>query len=244
MSIFDKLFNRPIIVHIYTNREELLLESRPNKSVKYYPNWWKELPLEYDLSEVGALGWSSTMKRCSGFTDQYQKGFIIPMWTDIAIAMDKKGSTGASWQSADMLTGLDNHSQKQRGTYLPETDFLHLKVNNPWRIVCKEDVQFMMVQPTWNFENPSDIIIPTGFLEFKYQHSAHINMFLKRKNTAQNLRFNQGEALVQLIPLTERPLKIKYHLIDDLEYNKMFNKSTRFTKRYQVRKEAKKCPFH
>jgi hypothetical protein len=244
MSFINKLLNRPVVLDIYINREELLLESKPNKSSKFYPNWWKNLPLEYDTTSQGMLGWSSTMKRCSGFTDQYQKGFMIPLWTDIAVAVDKLGATGASWQSADMLTSLDNHSQLQRGSYLPEDIFLHLKINNPWRIVCNEEIDFLMVQPTWNFEDPSSSIIPTGILEFKYQHSAHINMFLKRKNVQYIHRFTQGSVLAQLIPLTERSLKINYHLIEDLEYNKMFNRGTKFTKRYQTRKEAKKCPFH
>jgi hypothetical protein len=242
MFFINKLLNRPVTLKMVTYRKEHLEESKPQKSSKYFPDWWRNLPLE---NETGDIGWSSTMKRCVGMTNQYQKGFIFPLWTDISINMDKKGSTGAIWQAADMDTRLENHSQQQRGNYLKELDYLHLKLINPWLIFCEEDIEFLMVQPTWNFDRPEEIIIPTGTLDFKYQHGAHINMFFKREEFAKKIRLEHGSVLVQLMPLTDRPLKLEYSVVDPLEYAKIYPNPTKFSNRYKTRKNAaKKCPFH
>jgi hypothetical protein len=58
-----------------------------------------------------------------------------------------------------------------------------------------------------------------GLINFKDTAHPNVNAFVPKKNATYSL--NAGTPMVYLIPLTERKVEFKNHLVSDEEYAKM-----------------------
>lgn len=239
MSFIKRAFNTKIIVDFYTTRPEVFEFAKPMKSSKFFPEWWKKLPKEQGADTLVPY---STMKRCVGFTDLYKKGFVLPLWSDLQVSLGEINNPTASWQFADFQSTAIDHPQDQRGDYLPSEQYQHLKLNNPWYAKCSEDIDWAFIDMPWNAANPENIIMPTGIMNYHHQHSLNINLFFPRSAKPRIESLKYGQPLVQLIPLTERDVECRYHLISDNELHKVVVPSLWFTKKYHNIK-AGRCPF-
>ena len=125
--------------------------------------------------------------------------------------------------------------------------YQHVKISNPWLIKEKTGVKFIWNQCTYhNTERHANYHALSGILDFKAQHNTHVNVFVKKGTT---LNVSAGDPLIQIIPLTERDVELKHHVVDAGEYEKIANE---FTKKsmwggqhralYNQNKESK-CPF-
>lgn len=242
MNWINKWLRKPITLHLYTDRPDVMQQAQPTKAAGFFPKWWKKLPLE--LPYDSGLGWSSTMKRCEGFTQLFQHGIILPLWSDLAIEIGPKGMDTARWNFADTMTHGISHPQVQRGDYLPATEYFHFKITCPWLAFCDEDVPWVFMQPMWNFDNLTTFAVPPAIVDFKYQHGLQVNTFFPRTDKAVIHRIDHGQPLAHLVPLTERRVIVKHHLVTTQELQMMdASKPTRFTKTYRHNKEAGSCPF-
>jgi len=194
-----------------------------SESVKYIPSWWKNLPKQYySISDNGINVPTGTMRKCPGFIELYKKGLTIPLWSDVIISTDHNGWR---WQSPYKGFNLEPHSKEQFGDSFD--DFFHVKFFSPWFMTEKTGVNFITTPAIWNISNLwNDVVIVNGILEFKYQNSTHINLFIKK--AIKEITFDAGMPLVHLIPLTEKKVKLKRHIISNEEYSKMFRNTTSF----------------
>jgi hypothetical protein len=221
------------------------------KSVYHLPDWWKQLPSKIDK---GNAGYDPTMKKCQGLKSFYQNGISIPLWSEFAVRWvsdEEKKQTHINWKFSDEISSAEVHSQSQRGTFLSEKKYQHLKILSPWAFKCKEDINWLFVQNFWALNNPEKFIILPGCIDFKYQHVTNINVMIPFEQL-KNCHFSLecGSPLVSLFPLTERKVEIKNHLVSMEEFKKLlgFGKIS-FTGRYNTirsiieKKEQKKCPF-
>lgn len=239
MIFFKK---KPIVLDFYTDHPEVMLFAKPQKASKFYPEWWKALPNDTQTSDPLVV--APTMKRCVGLVDLYQHGFILPMWSDLALEVGAVGTHYTRWQHADPRASAIDHAQTQRGEYLPDTHYQHLKLNCPWFAVCSENIDWMFVAPTWNFEKPEEFVIPAGVVSYKYQHTMNVNMFLPRKAETSILKLEQGQPMAHIVPITDREVEYRYHLVTTAELSKHQKMSLWFTKKYQRLKAGQsKCPF-
>jgi hypothetical protein len=92
----------------------------------------------------------------------------------------------------------------------------------------------------------NDFNLLDGVLDFKYQNGTNINFFLN--NTIRNqVLLEAGTPMLHMIPLTEKKLEIKLHLIEEIEYTKMFalnNATPKFSGNYAEKKKLNAtCPF-
>lgn len=242
MNWFKTLTKRPIVIDFYTDRADVYKFSRPMKAIKALPQWWKNLPTTATLNPMQPR---ASMKRCNGFIDLYSNGFVMPMWSDLNVNIGSIGNSSYRWQYADSLSNLEPHPPQQRGEYLPDKNYQHLKLICPWVGVCKEDISWMMVGAVWNFDKPETIIIPPAVLDFKYQTSLNVNMFFTRGEQEQMVSFEHGQPLVHVVQMSNRPIVCKYHLVSPQELQAHTTPSLRFNKNYKSIKAASngKCPF-
>lgn len=213
-----------------------------DKSIKFVPDWWRNMPKEY---EVRGLFPASTMKRCPAIIESYKHGIILPLWSDLAI----KTNGGTDWEIkfSNPHTAMEPHDSKQWDAYANPSDFMHVKLMSPWAFRTKDEVAFMLTKPMWSFPPDNSLVITSGILNFNHQHSTHVNMLIPLKK-APSYVINAGQPMTQLIPLTERQIEIKRHLISYEEFqSKHMNVfSHSFTKSYMKTlaiKKGKKCPF-
>jgi hypothetical protein len=232
---------KKIIVDCLTFDKTIYEYSQLQKAIKFYPDWWKKLPNEY----YHGVYTVPTMKRCHGLIDNYAYGFILPLWSDLnLIIKDRKIH---QWQYADGFSEAVIHDSAQMGDYMDGSEAAHIKLTTPWRLKSKSEVPFHCVQPYWNYKPFAFMSMPSGIINFKYQPSLNVNMFINvKENSMIELKF--GTPLLHIIPLTEKEVVLKHHLVDVQEYKSMRG-VVKFAGNYKEIKKKKqekerKCPFH
>ena len=216
------------------------------KSVRSIPEWWKELPenkIEFQYNEENeGPSIVNNMKMCYGFREIFKKGIIVNSWGDFHIKSTEKE---LSWMYSS-ITPPGYHPRYQYGNGFK--DYHHIKLNSPWVFKEKTGVQFVFLAALWNLEE-FDFVIPPGILQFTWNGSFNVNTFVPKKD--KEYLIHTGQPLAQLIPLTDKKIIIKNHLIDINEYkikempvinswygwrtaNKLFKKN---------KENESKCPF-
>jgi hypothetical protein len=247
MILFKK---KKIQLDIFTYRADAFNLFKIDHARKFLPDWWKDLPKTY--VESNAFYPSATMKGCAGFAQYYKQGFIIPLWTDVAMEVGPENSMMFRARSSDGITRTMAHPSDQRGSYLNPNQYSHLKIASPWFMSCKEEVQWMFMQPMWNQNSFGDFMIPPGVLEFKYQGTSNINMFIKHTEEQRNLLIPAGTPVAHIVPLSDREVNLNVHLVSNEEAEKMFSKNSnisflgKYNKIKNILKKQeteKRCPF-
>lgn len=237
--------HNPIILNCYTYRDDVYRNYPIQPTKQQIPAWWKNLSptVPYENGEL------KTMRSCLGFNEYFAKGFSVPMWDDVEFIIGETINHGIECSIHD----LQVHPAEQRGEYLPEVRYQHLKLVPPWYIECEEDVKFILNANTWAIDNPEEIIIPPGIIDYKIQNFANINMFLVYNGIKRTINIKAGTSLINIIQLSDRKIEIHNHLIDFetfVEKNNssqmlakhIKNNSSYFLSKYAA--ENQQCPFH
>ena len=252
MTWFNFL-SKDIVLDCYTAQPAVFNYAPIRKATAFFPEWWKALPPSYALEN--GLGSAATMKLCVGFTDLFAKSFVLPLWSDVSIGIEKKIDPEVEtfkykfrYQFSDRVSSFAKHNPKQSGGVYPISEYQQLKFRSPWIFSCAEDISFLQIQATWNFKSPEKMFIPPGILNFKYQVGVEVNAFWPRgiEDNVHDLAF--GQPMTHYIPLTERKVELQLHLISHEEFsNRMnMNASTSFLNKYRNNKKILKergCPF-
>ena len=237
--------NKPVYIDCYTTHGFIYEHAQPRPAKEFTPKWLKDIPVKLPVDGDG-LSEGKTIRMCSGLNQLLDSGFIIPMWCDFKVKLGDKTHTHYKWlMSAEQLQA-SLHPAEQRGSYLPETEYSHVKLDNYWNFQCDEPIKFAMIDNTWMWDKPDDVIIPAGVIDFHYQHGAHVNIFFKRGDEDKEIFIKHGQPLVQLVPLTERPVVFRYHLLTEPEMRKINSLSgiIKFIgSEYHKRKNPKYCPY-
>lgn len=241
------LFNKSkIVIDAFINVETINDMFPIQASSNYFPDWWKSLPNSF--TETDSNGFQSpqlpTIKRCDGVNRIYTTGFTIPLWADLLI--ETREDDTWYYQSSDSSLQLQVHNRIVYGNNFDRN--MHFKILSPWIVKEKQGVNFVMTNCWWNSVD-AEYFVPNGIMEFKYQSGSHINFFTKRKNS--RFMINAGTPVCQLIPLTDKKVEIRTHVLDQLEYDRLYKEHTyqnSFIGKYKKKKailsdKPSKCPF-
>lgn len=239
--MFDIFFKRKkIVVDAFTQNVNAFDLFPVESSNKFLPGWWKNLPANYFIENSNGISLKrTTLKSCVGFTNLYQNGFIIPLWSDLVI--QTQGNI-YSYQFADNVSNIAFHGIEQIGSEF--TNHVHIKIVSPWKFREKSGIKFLYLEPTWN--EPADMFIqktPPGLVEFKYQHTTNVNIFL---SNGRRYEWSAGKPLAHIIPMSDNEVEIKTHLVGEEEIVRAMNSGFPFFNNgYIQSKKIKenKCPF-
>jgi len=213
------IFNKPkkITVDCFTAHAYSYELFPIEKATNFMPNWWKTLPGHFETeTDAGLVIPQRTMKGCSGLTNLYRHGFIMPLWSDLVI--ETRGSDFA-YQFADSASSVGFHPLDQLGEEFSQ--YTHTKILSPWRVREKSGVNFMYIDTTWN--HPRDLmnqVTPPGLVEYKYQHTTNINMFLRK---GAKYMFKAGRPMAHFVPMSDAKVELKCHLVGDDEIAKVMH---------------------
>jgi hypothetical protein len=241
------LFKRSqLVIDFFSEAAPSLPLLAPDLAVKFIPSWWRAIPKE--LSIDGQLYPETTMRHCAGFLDYFSRSVIVPLWSDFVVEVGPVGTNLYRSQYADMRSVVSEHPAHQRGSYLPPTHYQHLKLQGPWFAKTNTDVSWVISQPTWCFENPTELISPPGVIEFKHQHSLNINLFIPRtEDKNKTVRLSAGQPLLCLTPMSDQRVVVRHHQASREELNKMGLSlaffSGDYVKKRALRAAAPRCPF-
>jgi len=206
-----------IIVDCMTNNTSAFELAKPHHTRYYLPDWWKTCPRDYKESPC-AIYSLPTMKSCTGFIELYKHGITFPLWSDLNVWVDKRGSPNYMWKFSDNSSEIETHDFVQLGNALSPTNVLHIKLINPWIFMTKKDIQWVFLEQSWNRMSEFRTKVLPGVASFKYQNSANINMFIERSDKEETFEFKFRDPIAQAIPLSEKKIILKHHLISDVEF--------------------------
>jgi hypothetical protein len=222
-----------------------------DKAVRYLPEWYKKLDKGNPYIDP-TKPLRSTMKKCAGFLDYFKNSFALPAWDYIYFRISES-DVGSSLNNQRVTS----HSSDQYGTFLDPT-FKHFKIVPPWLIHSNNKVKAIQTFSPWCYSpnhNPEKLMHLPGVVDFYYQNSTNVNLFIRKAVTSNEpsiITFEPGVPLVFYTPLEDIRIKFKYHLISESEYKQreLFISHTPGINRLKInrefidkRDEEKKCPF-
>ena len=210
---------------------------------RFYPEWWKNLPKSTMVDDNFYP--QPTMKTCAGFINHYKNGLMVCMWSDLAIQTDKRGESNYRWRFADESSLANYHMPGQMDGYMNTDEYSHLKIASPWYFECKENIQWMVIEPTWH-EHTTDFIVMPGTVDYKYQNATEINILIKHMPERRSFLIEAGRPMMHIIPLSEKKLIIHNHLLTNEEYVNKRKRIDRFkfiNEHNTVKRMNMKCPF-
>jgi hypothetical protein len=209
-----------LTVDFFTTDPIVPAVNTPRRATKDFPDWWSAIPKEVHKPEL--LCPLPTMKMCTGLTDYFSNSVCVPMWCDLVIDVGPIGSDYYRYQYADHASRAEAHSEFQRGDFLPDAKYQHVKLMPKWRAKTKQNVNWVLSQPTWCFEHPSKIIIPPGVLNFSWQSELNTNLFIPRLPNVNNKIFiKAGQPLCFITPMTERRVDLRFHRVSEAELSSL-----------------------
>lgn len=250
LTIFSKL--RPINIDAFTYIESIYNYYSPKLSREYIPTWWKNLPTDFDEPASPSIN-HPTMKRCIGFIESFRHGFLVPLWSDLALDLfNEMGNVVYRYKFADNQSRIETHNNLQYNGFFNVNSMQHFKIVVPWRIREKSGIKFMISQPMWNMGNLNrDITVLGGISDFKYQDSCHFQLLVNYPDIGKHnsILIPSDTPLMQITPINDRPVKIHTHLIDQSKYENAGLGIMKFTGNYLHRQkiidrmEKSKCPW-
>lgn len=233
MFFFKK---KTVTLDCFTYSQYILNNFPISPSEKYFPDWWKKLPKDYQTS---TQFWkTSTMKKCRGFIDYYKNSFTLPLWSDLSIALSSNKEKRINWQFADRETRATLHDEEQRAGWLDE-DHIHIKLDTPWAVKSKKDSKFLWSFPFYNYKRIQEYQVLPGVVDFKWQNSINVNMILKYEIFPRVVDLYAGNPLVNLTAISDENIKIKLHQISVPEFSDIIRVPV-FTNFYSFKKF---CPY-
>ena len=213
------LRKKPINVDLFTSSPSVFDNAKPLKASHFVPAWWKKLPPD-GYSGPNDLVPDLTIKSCYAFMELYNHGFIHPLWSDLNVQINPNG--GYSYQYADHRSEITDHQDFQHIGSPFHKKYTQIKLISPWIARTKNPVNWMWVAPQWNGVGIEDMYIAHGTFPFHLIPSPlHINTFFRipKETITHRLPFNFP--LAHVVPLSENPIKLNHHLVDDVEYERL-----------------------
>lgn len=212
---------KTIVLDIFTCHKHLIDLLPPTYANKFRPNWWYKTPPNYDNTAHNGMALKgNTIRRCAGFKDYYSdKAIVIPLWDSFILEYDKSGSR---YVFASEENYLEYQAEQLRGgKYL--TEFHQFKIRSPWVFKEKTGINFLFSQPFYNFKDPTSFVMPPAIVNYRYQHATNVNFFMRKPEEGEykKVSLEAGQPLVHLVPITDRLIKIKTHLVSGQELKKL-----------------------
>lgn len=218
-------FVRPkLVVDAFTMFAEINEINPIIPAVQAIPEWWKSLPKRCPMPGTTVAGLEMpTMRTCPAVTELFTTGFVMPLWSDLALETKASGNSTWYWAgkvSDDADAGVSWHDKNQYGPILD--GHIHLKLSSPWYISEKKGVSFYFTNPFWSqIELLQYIHTCPAIVSYKYQAQTNINILLPKID--RTMVVPSGTPMVHWIPLTDKAVIIKTHVISPREAHDRFS---------------------
>lgn len=242
-----KIKSKEITVDAFTYSSIVYDLFQPQRGVKAYPSWLKNMSMysdniyttqnvvdsTFDIKKKEGLKEScphlhkaSSMKTCPGILDAISKGFVLFSEMEAAIASFQEGVVISRPPNVDysLYDFIRSNKLVTQGK-LPEgfTGLNHIKYSFNWLFQEKSGVEFLAQDPFWFDPSPTRPSVFPGVLNLKYVHQMHAQLLLRQPEDSKgvvNYSLRPGTPLLHILPLSEKRINIKTHLVSEEEYVK------------------------
>jgi hypothetical protein len=235
-------FFRRSKIHLdcFTSRRDVIEYAPIVNGIEVIPDWWKTLPKSV-INPSNGFSPAPTMKTCVGMYAYYNKSVALRMWTDMCINVYEDFNIG--WQFADKQSVAVSHNKEQYEGFPGAKTHKHLKLDSPWYFKTKEDLNWLVTNPIYNRHQLKDYLSCQGFLNFKYQSSTNLQLFVDA-STSRTYIIPFGSVFL-LTPLTDKKVVIHRHLISKEAFNSINESATSlsFINKYKTQQKITQCPY-
>ncbi len=203
---------KPLKLEVYAPVGDLIDLFPIVQSQEALPKWFSNLPKSVNDINV---------RNCTGLKDLFNEGFMIPAWGEYFITVMPDGTSNVE---SPVQLNWGHSKRHDLSTQAPGAwpSYINVKLHNPWWFWCSEPIKWIMIQPTWNQEEPSEWAVVPGMLEFRYNNQANVNTLFRIMEREYTTKINTGDVIAQLIPITERPVALELKVLNDDIYNEKF----------------------
>ena len=246
-------FHRTPEIHLdcFTCDNDVYMNTPIVKAGKTFPDWFKELPkaehkfLIDEKTENHFHKTNHNLKNCQGILELYKKGIVLESWCDYHMKMNMENLTPHYWWSGNQKA-IGFHTKEQIGNGF--SNHHHMKLISPWFLREKTGIKFMWVGAEWALDKFNFKTLP-AIISFDTQQETNVNIMYPYETKEFTIPI--GNPLIHVIPLSEKILKFKNHLVKSNELNKIVTKTGRasfygWKKVLELRNRNKKrgtCPF-
>ena len=200
----DFFFRRKkIVVDAFTDIASVAEVAPIEIAAKFIPTWWKTLKTTRDVDDIP----QPNMKGCTGFFDLYKRGFIVPLWADLELDIFEDGA----YRFISPLSRfyIEQHDAKQYNNFFSKV--CHIKLLSPWILQEKSGVEFYWGNAFWNQESTiNKMNVCPGVVSLS-SLQVRPNLFFPLTKTRYS--FLAGYPLAHIIPLSQKSLEVRVHLI-------------------------------
>lgn len=198
------------IVALVAEERKDILELAPIKRAKdSFPHWWKNVESGYfDFEMFTEI---RTVKNCPGIIGTLTNGFIMPLWSDIAI---KQTPEGGDVTFADKKTNWKYSPEHIVTGY--EENYSNFIIQSPWYL--KTPVNVLFCDPVYHFNTPR-------IYKANYAYQTPINNYLNtditlsfRKPIDQDIGIIKFRTpMLHFIPITENKVNFRVEAMSPRE---------------------------
>ncbi len=204
------IFKKPSKIYLdcFTDIEELPKFFPIQHASERMPSFWKSLPTT--VQHMGPQ--RGTMKTCPGVSSLFRTGIILQSWCDLWFSVE---GNDISWQPQP---AAESHNANQWGSAIK--NHYHLKFVSPWKFKEKTGVKFLFTNTQWHQEDLKPRVI-NGIVDYKYQHTTSVNMLIPKNMFPKSTVIPAGTEMAHIIPLSDKDVEIKMHVVDSKELEKV-----------------------
>lgn len=217
-------FVRPkIVVDAFTHIESIEKVTPIVQASQYVPEWWKSLPKRCPYGNTSVEGLErATMRSCPAVMELFATGLIIPLWADLAIQTTDEGACNWQWAGSIDInsSGIICHDRAQYGPAF--STYHQLKILSPWYLSDKTGTKFLFINSFWNqLDILNSFHVCHGMVSYTVMPETHINMLVDSKKI--NTIIPHKTPMVQLIPMTDKHVVVKTHVLTKEALDKKFS---------------------
>lgn len=146
-----------------------------------------------------------TFRHCYGSVAGMKLSATMPSWTTFDVEVI---NNDARYDITDLNNGKTfvefNHSNDP---YYNSKDCWVSKIVNPWMLYEETGVNFVYCK---HLKNTTPMAVPSGVVNFKYNHGAHVFNLLHKVPHEYRIPFNIP--MMALYPMSDLPLHVEVHL--------------------------------
>jgi hypothetical protein len=165
-------------------------ECKPKPAKHFIPKWFKDIPNDIE----------HTVKICPSFPDYFSRGYVVPMWTDLEINIDKETKSW-SWNSPPHTFKVEYHTDRQfidhtKASFKGVDGQGVFKFLSPWKVITPPGWSVLQLPLFYHFENNFSVL--PGVIDTDIHHD--INQQVLYHGNGETIKINRGDPLALYIP--------------------------------------------
>lgn len=173
----------------------------PVPAARYYPKWLRDMDPHYHrvtdyqtFPPELKVRQNSTVKLCPAIIDFLRAGYVMPLWCDYSISLNRDGTF--NWQTPNKEFWMTGHPRVQYETMPNEGFPSEIKFMSPWYCRTSPGYSIRILPCYYHFEYLWTAM--PGMVHTDQHHTTHINVLFNIKEG--QIVIPRGTPMVYVIP--------------------------------------------